>query len=492
MLQNYRPISTLPCFGKIFEKLIYSRLYKFLVSKNILYENQYGFRSHHSTSHAVNYSIDKISCNIENKNHVLGIFIDLSKAFDTISHEKLLYKLENYGIRGIPLTLLKSYMTNRQQITNFNGKKSDVLNTYYGVPQGSVLGPLLFILYINDIINCSKLGHFVMFADDTNIFVTGSNEKEVYFKANRLLKKLNLYMLSNQLHIDTEKCVYMHFRPNFNNDERKKCARTRIAGSEHQLFICNNKIKKTNKARFLGIIIDENLNWDNHLEHLEQKLKGMITTIKRIKKFIPHEHYNKLYHALFVSHLIYGISCWGSVPSYKLNKIFNVQKRCIRLLFGQKTNFDHADYYKTCARTISIDNHMAPKDYVLEHTKPLFTKHKFLTVYNLHKIFLLNEIFKIKKYAYPLPLLIFLKKSPESLRNNLTNTICVPNYNLNTSRNQFLYCGITTWNKIYSKAVPSDLSVSSSSAKKKFKDVLLKIQSSGNCEIWEKHNKNIN
>ena len=105
LLQNYRPVSTLPCFGKIFEKIMYSRLYKFVISKNILYENQYCFRSHHSTSHAVNYSIDKITCNIENKNHVLGIFIDLSKAFDTISHEKLLSKLENYGIRGTPLAL---------------------------------------------------------------------------------------------------------------------------------------------------------------------------------------------------------------------------------------------------------------------------------------------------------------------------------------------------------------------------------------------------
>ena len=166
--------------------IIYSRLYKFVVSKNILYENQYGFSSNNLNSHAVNYSIDKITCNIENKNHVLGIFIDLSRAFDTISHEKLLFKLENYGIRGTPLSILQSYLTNRQQLTKFNGSKSDLITSLYGVPQGSVLGPLLFILYINDIINCSKLGHFLMFADDTNIFVTEKSENEAFRKANQV------------------------------------------------------------------------------------------------------------------------------------------------------------------------------------------------------------------------------------------------------------------------------------------------------------------
>ena len=495
-LQNYRPISTLPCFGKILEKVIYSRLYKFFVSKNILYENQYGFRSHHSTSHAVNYSIDKITCNIENKNHVLGIFIDLSKAFDTISHEKLLFKLENYGIRGPPLALLQSYMTKRQQLTNFNGTKSDILSLLYGVPQGSVLGPLLFILYINDIIKCSKLGHFVMFADDTNIFVVANTENEVYSKANKLLKEINLYMLSNQLHINTEKCVYMHFRPNYNHDEQKHCARAKVVGSDNQLFIHKNKIKKTNMARFLGIIIDEDLNWNGHLEHLEQKLKSSIITIKRIKKFIPHEHYSKLYHTLFVSHLTYGISAWGSVLSYKLKKIFNIQKRCIRLLYGKKLNFDHADYYRTCARARSIDDHLAPKDYVLEHTKPLFTEHEFLTVHNLHKIFMLNEIYKIRKYRYPIPLFTFLDKTPESSRNFRNNNILVPNYHLNISRHQFLYCGTKTWNKVNSKLALlgmnflSDLSTSVSVAKKRFKQILLCLQSSGNHESWENYNFN--
>ena len=215
--------------------------------------------------------------------------------------------------------------------------------------------------------------------------------------ANRVLKDLNLYMLSNQLHINNEKCVYMHFRPKYNHDKRKRCARAKIVGSDNKIFIFKNKIKKTNMARFLGIIIDENLSWDGHLEHLEQKLNSSIIIIKRIKKFIPHEHYSRLYHSLFTSHLTYGISAWGSMSSDKLQKNVNIQKRWhIRLLFAKRLNFDHAEFYKTCARTRTIDEHFAPKKFVLEHTKPLFTEYAFLTVHNLHKLFLLNEFLRLK------------------------------------------------------------------------------------------------
>ena len=199
---NYRPVSTLPLFGKIFEKIIYNRLYSYLASKNILYKNQFGFRKNHSTSHAINYSVQNITKELENGRHVLGIFIDLSKAFDTIDHNKLLRKLYNYGIRGQCHELLKNYLLNRQQYTEIFNEKSLREVVLYGVPQGSVLGPLLFLLYINDIVNAATNGEFVLFADDTNIFIVGKDRKEAFTKANEVLRKIYLYMVSNQLHIN--------------------------------------------------------------------------------------------------------------------------------------------------------------------------------------------------------------------------------------------------------------------------------------------------
>ena len=190
-----------------------------------MYSKQFGFRKSHSTSHALNYSIKYLTNAISEHKHVIGIFIALSKAFDTIDHSILLDKLESYGVRGVAYDLIYSYITNRKQCTKFLDAVSDETTVFYGVPQGSVLGPLLFLIYINDITNCTSLAEFILYADDTNIFITGNTKSEAYKNANTVLSLIQNYMLSNRLHINLSKCFFMYFKPNIHS--RNSCIRTK-------------------------------------------------------------------------------------------------------------------------------------------------------------------------------------------------------------------------------------------------------------------------
>ena len=356
-----------------------------------MHDRQFGFRKQHSTSHALNYSIDKIKQSIEKGDHVLGILIDLSKAFDTIDHKILINKLNHYGVRGNTLSLIESYLSNRKQCVSALGEISEQLAVIFGVPQGSCLGPLLFLIYINDISNICKSNELILFADDTNIFVKGKSKQEVYIEANMILKQLSIYTILNKLHVNLEKSCFMYFTKTSSNDENDN-----ENDNIPPIMIGATEIKRVSEIKFLGVVIDEKLSWDAHVKSLTKKLASCTGSINRIAASIPKTLYMNLYYTLFESYITYGITVWGSIPNRKFNKLFNAQKKILRVLFGDREKF--LDKYRTCIRARPYPEQNLPTEfYVKEHSKPLFNKNKILNLKNLYLYHCANETFKILK-----------------------------------------------------------------------------------------------
>ena len=257
---------------------MHTRLYSFLTKFKLLYMYQFGFRKNHSTSLALMSMIDKVSELLDKKEYVTGLYLDLTKAFDTVQHDILLKKLEHYGIRGIVNKWFSSYLSNRKQYVYVNGVESDVKHVNIGVPQGSVLGPLLFIIYLNDIANSvtSLKCLTMLFADDSNVFLWDNDPVKLMKETEKSIVEITNWFHVNKLTVSLEKTKYNIFH-----------AKNRSIRGFDKINVMNTEIDRVVSAKYLGVFIDETLSFTNHINELINTLRKYASSFKIIRNYVP-------------------------------------------------------------------------------------------------------------------------------------------------------------------------------------------------------------
>jgi len=323
---NYRPISVLASFSKLLEKVIATRLLSFIDKHNILSHSQYGFRKNHSSYMALMSLFDKVSEAVDKNEFCVGIFIDLSKAFDTLDHNILTKKLDVYGIRGSANLILKSYLSNRQQYVLHKNSQSSLKPICCGVPQGSILGPLLFLLYINDMASVSRFMHFLLFADDTNMFYSNSDIWKLMQIINSELDILADWFRANRLSLNINKTNFMMF------GYKKVPISNANTPKEFYLTIDNERIKQVEFTKFLGVIIDQKFTWQRHISYVSLKVSKSLYALRQVKFKLPRETLLALYYSLVYSHLTYCNMIWGCASPTVLQELLLLQKRAIRII----------------------------------------------------------------------------------------------------------------------------------------------------------------
>lgn len=335
-LDNYRPISILASISKVLEKVVFKRVYNFFDNNSLFSENQFGFRPGHSTTDATLEFTQSINKAFENNESSIGLFCDLSKAFDTVEHAILLKKLEHYGIRGIALKWFESYLSERKLYVQLDDIKSDLHSNLYGVPQGSILGPLLFIIYINDLPNCLSSSKPTMFADDTNLLKSSKHLQQLYAEMNVDANNLFEWFNANKLSLNTGKTFYIVFAK-----PKKQCIRSTIK-------INGTEICKKEGAQFLGMYVDNDLNWHEHIKNISSKINSSLYIINRVKHILSFSHLKTLYYALIHPHIEYGLVLWGNTHKTYVEKITILQKKAIRAICKKPYNYHSNELFYRC------------------------------------------------------------------------------------------------------------------------------------------------
>ena len=404
-VSNYRPISLLPVPGKILEKIVHDHLMKFLDVNNILCEKQNGFRPNHSTTNSIIDLTNDIYNEINNGNVTLAAFIDLKKAFDTVNHKILLEKLNYMGIRGKTLSWVENYLFNRYQKTICNNVLSNTGKIKCGVPQGSILGPLFFLVYINDIKGILGENKYQLYADDTVIYCSGKNYTEVNEKLQIILNKFIIWCAKNALTVNTKKTKIMAFG-----------SKNKIKKSKNICITVNNeKLVNVPTYKYLGIHLDQTLNFKYHTDNLLRVINHKLYMFSKIRRFLNDRSALTIYKTMILPYFDYGDIAFMSSKIPEIRKLDNNHIRGLRICFKTQGKIDDIE---------------------------LFKKGKISNLENRRKVHLRNFMFKNKQKC------IDTSKNVIVTRENSGPKFKVLKPNCEAFKRNVYYAGAVDWNNL--------------------------------------------
>ena len=406
---NYRPISLISPFSKIFERCILSQLNTFFSSFSILSDKQFGFKKNVSTEMALSNVYESFLSNFENKQITCAIFLDIAKAFDSVNHQLLLNKLECYGVRGLPQQLIESYLSDRSQYTIIDNNASSPLPITCGVPQGSVLAPFLFSVFINDLPNVTYM-QTTLFADDACFSYGSTNIDNLEQKVNSELTKIGTWFQENKLALNIDKThfILIH-RKNKNTDI--------------QINLNGTRLSQKSQIKYLGVIIDEKLNWKPQVNSCVTKLNKCLWAISKLRRFTNTSTLRLIYFSFAYPYLQYGISSWGGACQSTLQPLLVKQKFIVKCMLFQS--------YST-------------------PSSPLFSQLGLLKLNEVYKFQICQLIFnQLKNNITILPNLASLSDiHSHNTRSANKQILYIPFYNSNLGKSSLSYNGTSVWNSI--------------------------------------------
>jgi hypothetical protein len=377
---NYRPISLLSSISKILEKIVAEKLLFHLTENDLLYTHQYGFIPKKSAEHNLMHVINFVSAALNDGNYSIGVFLDLKKAFDVCSHSILLKKLKKMGINGVTHRWFSNYLSGRSQKVEINKNLSEEQNLDISVIQGSILGPILFLCYINDFYTATTL-FSVLFADDTVCLSKGKKLNDLISYVNQELQKIAVWFRSNKMAVNTSKTKYIIFRTHgkkINNNECQLLFNSNEPGHPVDPALISPLERIFNEGqechfKLLGVLLDEYLSFDAHISQVCAKISKSLFCINRIKNFVNKDALKKLYYAMIHSHLTYCMNIYSCANTTNLQRLRVKQKEAIRVI-------NNAGYRDHTARLFKLNN-ILPLDALIT-----FSKLKFMHNYVHHKL----------------------------------------------------------------------------------------------------------